>query len=146
MGLAGQEVKRLTGQLVGRISGLDPAGPLFLTASNIVILDRTDAKFVDIIHTNGNVQGMMKATGHADFYPNGGEKQTGCALIDTTSCGHSRCHEMYLSSLLDFCTYEMSHQANSSCEMGYHADSACSGVFKAKDFKTTGVFPYCFDH
>ena len=35
--------------------GLDPAGPYFLSMPNFVRLDRSDAAFVDIIHTDGTL-------------------------------------------------------------------------------------------
>lgn len=41
------------GGRVGRISGLDPAGPIFDTMKNESRLDETDARLVDIYHTNG---------------------------------------------------------------------------------------------
>lgn len=37
---------------LGRITGLDPAAPYFSKTVTIVRLDRSDAKYVDIIHTN----------------------------------------------------------------------------------------------
>ena len=62
---------------------LDPAGPLFNGASEPERLDKTDADFVDVIHTNaGNLFtghfGFLDPLGHADFYINGGKEQFGC--------------------------------------------------------------------
>lgn len=63
------------------ILGLDPAGPGFEFASiQKKGLKKTDALFVDIIHTSGGVTGYFNSMGHADFYPNGGvPPQPGCA-------------------------------------------------------------------
>lgn len=36
--------------------GLDPAQPCFRTTDLDVLLDETDADFVDVIHTNGRLQ------------------------------------------------------------------------------------------
>lgn len=58
---------------------MDPAGPSYESNGYQVRVDPTDAKFVDIIHTNGDVTaltgsaGMISQTGHVDFYPNGGQ-------------------------------------------------------------------------
>ena len=41
-------------------------------------LDKTDASFVDVIHTSEIT--YKRAVGHVDFYPNGGFLQTGCPL------------------------------------------------------------------
>lgn len=49
----------------------------------IVRLDQSDAKYVDVIHSdieyfvNGGF-GLKKKIGHVDFYPNGGWDQPGC--------------------------------------------------------------------
>lgn len=59
-------------------SGLDPAMPLFITASKENKLDQSDAQFVDVIHTNALLQGKIERCGHADFYMNGGIVQPGC--------------------------------------------------------------------
>lgn len=61
-----------------RISGLDPAMPLFITAGVEDKLDPSDAHFVDVIHTNALVQGKIERCGHVDFYMNGGIMQPGC--------------------------------------------------------------------
>lgn len=40
------------GWLVERITGLDPAQPCFTSVDPSLKLDKTDAEFVDVIHTN----------------------------------------------------------------------------------------------
>lgn len=61
-----------------RITGLDPAMPLFVGGNKDSKLDPTDAKFVDVYHTNAFVQGKVEQCGTADFYFNGGIIQPGC--------------------------------------------------------------------
>lgn len=83
--VVGRKIKRL-----GRISGLDPAGPNFDALPTDMRLDRSDALFVDVIHTdssNSSVstislygRGTSMNIGHMDFYPNGGADQPGCSL------------------------------------------------------------------
>ena len=46
-GFAGERVQGL-----GRITGLDPAGPNYLYTSPAARLDPTDAKIVDVYHTD----------------------------------------------------------------------------------------------
>ena len=65
------------------ILGLDPAGPLFEGYDPGVRLDKTDADYVDVIHSNGDSLivggfGTWEPLGHVDFYPNGGRAQRGC--------------------------------------------------------------------
>ncbi|MPC37032.1 Pancreatic lipase-related protein 3 [Portunus trituberculatus] len=78
-GYAGE---RVTG--LGRITGLDPAEPLFEFMPPSVRLDPSDALLVDVIHTDagrfsfGGGYGLEQAVGHLDFYPNGGVNQPGC--------------------------------------------------------------------
>jgi hypothetical protein len=66
------------------VAGLDPADPLFEDSSPEVRLDPSDAKFVGVVHTNGEPiylggYGMYAQVGHADFYINGGQIQPGCS-------------------------------------------------------------------
>nr|KAG5709784.1 hypothetical protein BaRGS_032608 [Batillaria attramentaria] len=106
---------------IGRISGMDPAGPLFESSDARVRIDPNDAMFVDCIHTDGVPLkdlgfGTMSAWCDADYYPNGGGQQPGCpkplsntvsdvlafkfydASVDV-SCSHSRSHEYYVNSI-----------------------------------------------
>jgi len=80
-GYAGAELKNLS-----RITGLDPAGPLFENQDSKTRLDSTDAKFVDVIHSNGENLilgglGSWQPMGHVDYYPNGGRMQKGCSNL-----------------------------------------------------------------
>ncbi|XP_014483301.1 PREDICTED: lipase member H-A-like [Dinoponera quadriceps] len=74
--IAGYVGRKVSFQL-SRITGLDPAGPLF----NILVphLSSSDARFVDIIHTDYGFYGIGRNTGTVDFFPNGGTRvQPGC--------------------------------------------------------------------
>ncbi|RNA45178.1 pancreatic triacylglycerol lipase-like [Brachionus plicatilis] len=80
--IAGYTGKRVSG--LGRISGLDPAGPYFENAEDKIRLAKSDANFVDIIHTDMPSYldfgfGISKSIGHVDFYVNGGFDQPKCA-------------------------------------------------------------------
>ena len=64
------------------------AGPYFEYTDPIVRLDVTDAKFVDILHTDGenNLQlgfGLSQSIGHIDYFPNGGLDQPNCPKVYT---------------------------------------------------------------
>lgn len=75
-GVCGQSVQ--SGR-ISRITGLDPAGPLFKKWPRSVRLDRTDAEFVDVIHTDAGIFGFPRQVGHVDFWPNQGiSPQPGC--------------------------------------------------------------------
>lgn len=49
---------------------MDPAAPGFTSASLNERLDKSDADFVDVIHSD-IIIGLQKAIGHQDFYPCG---------------------------------------------------------------------------
>ena len=71
--------------------GLDPAGPGFSVDDTSTRLDKSDAVFVDVIHTDvgralSNL-GMVEPIGHVDFYPNGRSyRQPGCKLLSEFNC------------------------------------------------------------
>ncbi|OWR52422.1 hypothetical protein KGM_212603B, partial [Danaus plexippus plexippus] len=75
---------RERGHAISRITGLDPARALFEGAFAIKTgLDRTCAKFVDIIHTNPGNYGTSKSSGTVDLWPNYSPDdgmQPGCPL------------------------------------------------------------------
>ncbi|XP_033628973.1 lipase member I-like [Asterias rubens] len=94
---------------IGRISGLDPAGPNFNLNDPACRLDPTDALFVDVIHSDAELLGLgiEEAVGDVDFYVNGGKEQPGCPVtirdifddISELSCNHSRACELYIDSV-----------------------------------------------
>lgn len=70
-GEAGRMYQQLTNQSLGRITGLDPARPCFNEGEHLTGLQRDDAHFVDVIHSNSGILGHVRAMGDLDFYPNG---------------------------------------------------------------------------
>ena len=66
---------------MARIYSLNPAGPLFKRKDLLVHLDKLDAKFVDVIHTNTKSALRIKfgsgdSSGHLNFYVYGGQHQS----------------------------------------------------------------------
>lgn len=122
-GYAGEQIPGL-----GRISGLDPAGPYFTNMPFFIRLDETDAIFVDNYHTDSVETtagvllgfGTTQAMGNIDFYPNGGRIQPGCSIVTTgiafikpgdiigdtrqlAACSHQRAVDLYRESLKQSC-------------------------------------------
>ncbi|XP_059609172.1 pancreatic triacylglycerol lipase [Phlebotomus argentipes] len=100
--IAGNIGKHFNGT-IGRISALDPAGPLFRRNSTDACT-RNDAQFVDAIHTDVGILGEKNQRGHVDFYPNRGfPPQPGCYLLDIltfSTCSHLRAPLLYAESIL----------------------------------------------
>ncbi|XP_069434602.1 lipase member I isoform X1 [Ovis canadensis] len=95
---------------VGRITGLDPAGPQFSGKPSHGRLDYTDANFVDVIHTDINGLGIKQPLGHIDFYPNGGKKQPGCPKsifsgLEFIKCDHQRAVYLFMAALETNCNF-----------------------------------------
>lgn len=120
-GFAGSELKNLS-----RITGLDPAGPLFESQDRRARLDSMDAQFVDVIHSNGENLilgglGAWQPMGHVDFYPNGGRMQKGCTnlfvgavsdmiwsaneVYGRSLCNHRRAYKFFTDSVSPKCQF-----------------------------------------
>jgi len=90
----------------------------------MVRLDTGDAKFVEVIHTNGNGAsnlglGIVESIGHVDTYVNGGRQQPGCSdilgslvgsivdlitlnfegAISRWACSHARAGDLFAESI-----------------------------------------------
>ncbi|KDR07328.1 pancreatic lipase-related protein 3-like [Zootermopsis nevadensis] len=112
---------------IGRITGLDPAGPLFTGQASEVRLVSGDANFTDVIHTNGNPLwglGTSDEDGDVNFWVNGGWDQPNCGLLinplfflhlrevkgiedvlDMLFCSHGRSMFYYTEALASNCTF-----------------------------------------
>ncbi|XP_062567844.1 inactive pancreatic lipase-related protein 1-like [Saccostrea cucullata] len=128
----GAQIAGLTGQRInkiGRITGLDPADPLYSGKPKDRHLDPNDATFVDVIHTDSSnfayTQGFgtHDIEGDVDFFPNGGEHQPGCpedpghnalytllhgglgTLTHSISCSHSRATDYFIESINSHCKF-----------------------------------------
>ena len=89
-GLVGRHLQKISNNtfIIPRIYALDPAGPGFespVIHEYFESIKKTDAAYVQIIHTNGNMYGLTRAAGHSDFFLNGGMNQPGCL---TNTCSH----------------------------------------------------------
>ncbi|XP_059167361.1 pancreatic triacylglycerol lipase-like [Physella acuta] len=121
--IAGYAGERVPG--LGRISGLDPAGPYFENTDKTVRLDPSDAAFVDVIHSDATslIQlglGIKQTVGHLDFYPNLGHDQPGCTrnpftqiadwgviqgAMEVVCCNHLRAIKFFTESINSQCPY-----------------------------------------
>ncbi|XP_012940354.1 pancreatic triacylglycerol lipase-like [Aplysia californica] len=157
MGYAGKEIQRLRNSKLGRISGLDPAGPFFESYSSVVRVDKSDATFVDIMHTDAEALldagfGTRYSIGHVDFYPNGGEHQPGCpeetyGILSMISfedekeggaCSHGRAVDLFIHSINN-CQY-VPPTGGLMCAMGFITSPNCRGDHQPD---TKGNAPFC---
>lgn len=124
-GYAGTHLQKDFGLKLARITALDPAAPLFAETDGKVRLDRTDADYVDVIHTDASLLGgfgMSQRVGHVDFYPNGGLDMPGCDaklqdymhsrhnnifanMQQLLGCSHLRSYEYLTESIKSKCPF-----------------------------------------
>ena len=100
VGFLAKEVTAIGLGKLKRVTGLDPAFPFFELAGPGGRIDKSDADFVQIVHTNSGFlwEGCLSIKapiGHVDFYPNGGDHQPGC----TDAC-FIDCYNMTIIDLL----------------------------------------------
>ncbi|XP_074153429.1 lipase member I-like [Sminthopsis crassicaudata] len=160
---------------IGRITGIDPAGPGFNNAPIKMRLDNTDAQFVDIIHSDAHGLGISHSVGHLDFYPNGGRNQPGCptsifAGLAYIKCDHQRAVFIFISTLATECNItaypcnsyqEYRNGKCTKCEdfglnlcptTGYYADHWKNDIIKRDHphleayFDTSPKEPFCLYH
>ncbi|XP_063825708.1 pancreatic triacylglycerol lipase-like [Ostrinia nubilalis] len=97
---------------ISRVTGLDPAAPLFewpFLLPPSLRIDSSSADFVDIIHSCGELMGFAGPLGHEDFFPNSGMfPQPGCEDEDfytSASCSHARAYEYFTDTIYDGTVY-----------------------------------------
>lgn len=84
---------------LAKIVGLDPALPFFKMNEPDTRLAKTDADYVETIHTNAGLLGFSEPLGDASYFPNGGRSQPGCGWDPVGYCAHRRSYEFYLESI-----------------------------------------------
>ncbi|XP_018395552.1 PREDICTED: lipase member H-like [Cyphomyrmex costatus] len=84
---------------IPRITGLDPANPLFYLPG--CYLTSKDAEWLDVIHTDKGGYGTPTSMGTADYYVNGGTRpQPGCQFLgvplsNDDLCSHQKSVVLY---------------------------------------------------
>uniref|UniRef100_A0A8D8P1W9 Inactive pancreatic lipase-related protein 1 n=1 Tax=Culex pipiens TaxID=7175 RepID=A0A8D8P1W9_CULPI len=124
-GYTGYYLQKDFGLKLGRITGMDPAELAFTETNPIVRLDTTDAKYVDVVHSDATPfvpkigLGLYEPIGHLDFYPNGGFNQPGCdqsfwkrkdgsfvsSMYQFFSCSHVRSVDFFIESIQSKCPF-----------------------------------------
>lgn len=144
--VGGLAAKSVSGNgLVAELVGLDPARPLYETKGPNERIDRSQAKYVEIVHTCAGLLGIAKPLGTSDFYANDGRNQPGCTADLTGGCAHERSYLYFTQSL--------KHPEGFPGKSDYDESIAYMGGatldLKAKGsyyFDTTGTSPYIVDN
>eukprot|EP00795_Rhopilema_esculentum_P004608 gene4608-20881_t len=147
-GFAGRRLRE-KGHIISRITGLDPAGPVFALQPRKARLDSTDARFVDVIHTSFlYFVGIKDRSGDIDFYVNGGGAQPEVP----PKCSHFRAVELFIKSINPPCKYRSYKCSNytafrfgycknaRSTVMGYDVSKRARGKYYLQTSETS---PYC---
>ncbi|XP_044733608.1 pancreatic lipase-related protein 2-like [Chrysoperla carnea] len=152
-GVAGNSTKK---GKVHRITGLDPAMPLFESmAYNEDRLDEGDAFFVDTVHTCAGILGFSGALGHVDLYANGGSApQPGCGGFweFVEACSHGRSWDLFHETVIseepmkgvrcdswDEYVKKKNDKDAYDTVIGYPVDTSTRGTFY---FETNPASPY----
>ncbi|CAN7999115.1 unnamed protein product [Ixodes hexagonus] len=158
-GFLGEDLHTMMASKIGRITGLDPAGPLFQSFD--VYLRPRHAHFVDIIHTSMgrsfNVfRGRLGITidcGHVDFYPSGGRRQPGCKALGKFDCSHGRA-ALYYANSIRTCSYSTQRCSDykafrsgqcAPCETSCgHMGHNASELLRGRQFlHISAAYPHC---
>uniref|UniRef100_A0A2I3HJ99 Lipase I n=1 Tax=Nomascus leucogenys TaxID=61853 RepID=A0A2I3HJ99_NOMLE len=132
------------GQL-GRITGLDPAGPRFSRKPPYSRLDYTDAKFVDVIHSDSNGIHFIKCNHQRAVHLFMASLETNCNFI-SFPC---RSYKDYKTSLCVDCDY---FKEKSCPQLGYQAKlfkDVLKERMEGRPLRTTvfldtsGTYPFC---
>ena len=124
--------------MLGKIVGIDPAGPLFDTDDPKGRLTSSSAKYTECIHS-GYPYGILQPICQADFYVNRGSNQPNCDTIFENLCSHARAVEIYSEALensrafFGFRCENLDQALNGNC-------SDTNGAFINDDSRSVGIF------
>jgi len=122
-GFMAKKVQEMGLGVLERVTGLDPAEPFFDIAGPKERIDKSDAKFVDIVHTNSGMLwngclSIKKSIGHVDIYPAGGSHQPGC--VEACIIPNIMCYNISIEDLIKGgCSHERS--------VSYYKESILTG-------------------
>ncbi|XP_017891597.1 pancreatic lipase-related protein 2 [Ceratina calcarata] len=127
--------------LVAELVGLDPAKPLYEAQGPDGRIDRSQAQYVEIVHTCAGLLGLAKSLGTSDFYANDGRDQPGCSIDLTGGCAHERSYLYFIESIKNPKGFPgISESDRSTAYMGGATlDLSAKGSYH---FNTTGTPPY----
>lgn len=132
--IAGITGKKVQSGNIGRVTGLDPAGPLFSVNKPEERISNSSAMFVDVIHTSGLYLGTKYQMGHADFFPNGGNWiQPGCWVDIDGVCSHARSYLYFAESI----NYPFGYQSTPCSSWKDYVDNKCED----EETIAMGAFP-----
>ncbi|XP_078052318.1 putative phospholipase A1 magnifin [Augochlora pura] len=130
---------------LNRITGLDPAFPLFYPSP--CSIKKTDAEIVVILHTDAGVYGTPIDTGTLDFYANKGvSPQPGCPIIiGGEICSHQRSTMFFAEAVRNpkaFPAHKCIDKFKKDDEIVYFNDSTPENVHGVYCFKTNKKSPF----
>lgn len=148
----GKAYYQLTNKKIFRITATDPSRPMFevlgdLCSESKYLLDKSDASFVEVIHTDIGHYGISRPLGHVDYYPNGGKNQPECPSLQMDdNCSHARSNILLIDSLKNNYTLYLTRSAKnwkdylaenySSKDKYWFGSDEARGILY---FKTSGV-------